>query len=134
MKKSYLLFFWMIMGLAGCESESLNPANLHGTYQGTFIAMDLDHAYSKTGSVTLVLHQNGYECSGNPNLVPAGGEGAFVETKESLEFRHHGVFDKHVNMDMVLTGAFTYDFDGTHLNLWKNKGPYEYRYELKKIK
>jgi len=120
MRTLYLLVLFSIISIIGCDKEEINPATLLGEYEGVFESQDISKSLTKTGPVTLILHESGYECIGNPNMVPAGGMGTFVKKDDKLIFRSEAVW-KHVNLNMVLQGTFTYEFDGEVLRLAKNE-------------
>ncbi len=131
MKTLYFLLTISIMCFISCSEEEVNPVDLSGTYEGIFLANDLALSLKKSGPVTLILHEKGYECIGNPNLVPAGGQGTFVKKDGKLIFNEQGVW-KQVKQEMVLQGKYSYFFDGENLELWRDSDKQSLKYVLKK--
>ena len=132
MKKLYFFSTLMFILLTSCKEETINPANLHGNYRGVFIATDHSIPNQWTGPVNLTLHETGFNCEGNPNLVPAGGTGNYVIKDGKLVFNELGIWKGNINKLMVLTGSFEYEYNGAVLTLTRRDGDIELIYELEK--
>ncbi len=129
MKFLYFFLTMTVLSFISCESEEVNPSHFMGTYEGVFRAEDVQNTLKKSGPVTLILHENGYECIGNPNMVPAGGQGTFVKKDDKLIFKQDGVWQR-VNLEMVLQGAYSYSFEGKELELWRETNGKYLKYDL----
>ena len=115
--------------IAGCNKDELDI--MDGTYKGTF-TVTYDSG-TQTGPTTLDLQDGKFSCQGNPNRIPAGGSGTFFSDKSKITFQDENVWTADFDLNLILSGQYSYTFDGRKLKIFadKNKVGY-YEYDLEK--
>ncbi|MDP4710834.1 MAG: hypothetical protein NWS63_06540 [Saprospiraceae bacterium] len=115
--------------IAGCNKDELDI--MDGTYKGTF-TVTYDSG-TQTGPTTLDLQDGKFSCQGNPNRIPAGGSGTFFSDKSKITFQDENVWTADFDWNLILSGQYSYTFDGRKLKIFadKNKVGY-YEYDLEK--
>jgi hypothetical protein len=132
MKIFYTVLFLLSLFLvcSSCKKDSARRMITMGDYTGTFKVVY--PSQTQTGPVTVTFSLgNRYRSTFNPNGIPAGGSGiySFSLLQDSITFNEMNYWTGNFDWNLVLTGKYSYTFDGSRLKIWAEKngvGYYEY--------
>lgn len=122
----------ILLSTLACNKVELNPDRLQGSYAGTFQYTKEDAKLVRTGDVELRLTEKGFLCSGNPNKIPAGGEGNFHLDEGKIVFDDIRVWTANFDWNLILDGHFDYEYDGQTLHFWRETSGNRYEYRLQR--
>lgn len=98
-----------------------------GTYIGSFTVVY--GSEKKSGTTMLKLENGKYTSSGNPDRIPAGGSGSYSIKDNKIIFSDENFWTADFDGNLILSGEYTYTFNGKKLKISANKndvGYYEY--------
>ncbi|MCP9752196.1 hypothetical protein [Ferruginibacter sp. HRS2-29] len=127
---SVLFLLSLLLVFAGCKKDGSRALIIPGTYTGMFKVVY--PSQTQTGPVTVTFSAgNRYSSTFNPGGVPGGGSGtcSISLVQDSITFNETNYWTGNFDWNLVLTGKYSYSFDGTHLKIWADKngvGYYEY--------
>ncbi len=119
---------------------------LSGGYSGYYYYNkgDTQYATKSVSPVNLDLQASGqYYSTGNPDRIPAGGEGNFTINRKntSIEFEEKNTWTSDFDPQLILNGRFDYEVKGDSLILTRYRAscpqcsmlPSFYQYRLKRV-
>ena len=120
----FLVFF-------GC---SKNEPIEEGVYSGIFTVkynVEMSKSWgSGNGITTLELKNWRYMCTGNPDRIPAGGQGSYSISKSRIVFNEEHLWLANFDWGLILHGEYNYKFDGNRLKITKKTENALYEYDL----
>ncbi|MEQ8905059.1 hypothetical protein [Ekhidna sp.] len=129
MKKKFVFAIISTIIILSCKENNSELIPVEGTYSGVFNVHYDDQTNS--GETRLSLQSGKFECDGNPDRIPAGGSGTYKVEANTIIFRDENVWTADFDWGLILSGEYTYSFDGSNLILIKTNGWGKYEYLLK---
>ena len=105
-----------------------------GIYSGTFTVKYFVEMpwVSGSGETTLELRNGEYTCTGNSDLIPAGGSGNYSLKNSRVIFNEEHGWLANFDWGLILNGEYDYIFDGKRLKIWIKSEVGLYEYDLTK--
>lgn len=127
------IFIVLLMVFSNCDNKSENLAIQEGTYDGVF-TVAYENQEPISNEVTLSFSNGKYSSSAGPNRIPAGGEGTYSITKDSITFNDQNIWTADFDWGLILNGVYKLNVDGNSIELIKNQKSSDgfYKYELSK--
>jgi len=133
------LAFVLFISIYGCKKDNSEITNTkrivitNGIYKGVF--KTTDSLGTQEGEITLKLENGSYECSRNPNKIPAGGSGTFsVDNDSNIQFLDMNIWSNDFDSYLVLSKIYRYRINDKHLKIFaKRVNNVYYEYELVRL-
>ena len=126
--RNIILLFSLVLVLASCAKDKSKPS-IQGKYVGTFRSIS-PASNSAPSNVTLTLTREGYIGTSDATY-PVICNGTWKQGESSLRFEPGCNFLAPVAY--LLSGDYSYSFDGVRLNFSGTRGDYTEIYDLKKV-
>ena len=110
--------FWACSDLAGSSSD------IQGTFQGTF-TITHSTGVSESGIVTFTFSGGQYTCTPETQYLPPSGAGLFSRLDRTIWLKDTVAHTAEFDWTLILNGAFSVIYDGTHLVLAQNDVKYQ---------
>jgi hypothetical protein len=101
----------------------MNPSVFDGTFYGTFTITN-NMGVEETGAVTFTFSGDKYRCIPEKKYLPPGGGGLFKTIGQALVLNDTMTHTAEFDHTLILNGAFSYTYDGSHLVLYQDDQQY----------
>ncbi|MCO4292297.1 hypothetical protein NF867_05410 [Solitalea sp. MAHUQ-68] len=113
-----------------CTSDKVEPLKA-GTYSGVFNVKYGSESYS--GKTSLTFENARFSSTSGQNRFPAGGSGVYTISNDKIVFTDQNFWTADFDWGLILSGTYTYSFDGKRLTLKKQGESSSYEYVLEKV-
>ena len=122
MKNIYPILLLLLL-LPSCEPEKVNSIKIQdGTYEGTFQRQG-SQSLGPISNVTITFSGDKWTGQGDMPKYPALCMGTFSYKGQKLVFTNECAWTAEFDWSLILSGEFSYSFDGEHLQMTRTFSP-----------